>query len=75
MNYKDIKDFKQRCKEQPVGYPAQMQAHLHEEIAELRNYIEWYLTPSHRTDFSKVKTITSDGKCIGWDGHEVNMAP
>ena len=45
MNYKDIKDFKQRCKEQPVGYPAQMQAHLHEEIAELRNYIEWYLTP------------------------------
>ena len=75
MKYQDIKDFKQRCKEKPTGYPAQMMAHLHEEIAELRHFIEWYLLPKKQSDFSKVKTITLDGKCLGWDGNEINMAP
>ena len=80
MKYQDIKDFRQRCEEHPDHQTGMIshemiQMRLHEEIAELRHYIEWHLTPSHRTDFSKVKTITLDGRCIGWDGHEVTMAP
>ena len=50
MNYKDIKDFHQRCDTHPdhqdriIGHQ-DIQLRLHEEIAELRHYIEWYLMP------------------------------
>ena len=80
MNYKDIKDFHQRCEAHPdhqngMISHAMIQMRLHEEVAELRHYIEWYLTPSPRADFTQVRTITNDGRCLGWDGNEVNMAP
>lgn len=42
MNYQDIKTFKQRCEHRPP-HIAEIQLHLHEEIAELRNYIEWHI--------------------------------
>ena len=80
MNYKDIKDFTQRCDTHPdhqdriIGHQ-DIQLRLHEEVAELRHYIEWYLLPKKQSDFSKVKTITVDGRCLDWDGQEVNMAP
>lgn len=75
MKYQDIPTFQQRLQTNKQTSEAEINATLLEEVAELRHYIEWHLTPSHRTDFSKVKTITLDGKCIGWDGHEINMAP
>jgi hypothetical protein len=80
MNYKDIQTFNQRCDTHPdhqdriIGHQ-DIQLRLHEEVAELRHYIEWYLTPSPRADFTQVRTITNDGRCLGWDGNEVNMAP
>jgi len=45
MNYKDIKDFNTRCEEHPDHQSgmitnAMIQQRLHEEIDELRNYIE-----------------------------------
>lgn len=50
MKYQDIKDFSQRCEEHPdhqMGMISHemIQMRLHEEIAELRHYIEWHLQP------------------------------
>lgn len=42
MKYEDIKTFKQRCEDRPA-HPAEIQLHLHEEIAALRHYIEFNL--------------------------------
>jgi hypothetical protein len=75
MNYKDIPTFQQRLKDAKPTSEAEMHVVLLEEIAELRHYIEWYLLPKQQQDFSKVKTITVDGRCLDWDGQEVNMAP
>lgn len=75
MNYKDIATFQQRLQASKPTSEAEMHVVLLEEIAELRHYIEWYLTPVPRTDFTQVRTITDDGRCLGWDGNEINMAP
>jgi len=75
MNYKDIATFQQRLKDSKPTNAVDAMCVLHEEIAELRHYIEWYLLPKQQQDFSKVKTITVDGRCLDWDGQEVNMAP
>jgi hypothetical protein len=45
MNYKDIATFQQRMKDSKPTSEAEMHVVLHEEIAELRHYIEWYLMP------------------------------
>lgn len=73
MKYEEIKTFKQRCEDRPA-HPAEIQLHLHEEIAELRHYIEVNLPKPAPTLWGKVRSITPDGRCIGWDGHEVNTA-
>jgi len=79
MRYQDIPTFQQRCETHPdhqdriIGH-VDIQLRLHEEIAELRHYIEWYLTPAPGQDFTKIRTITADGRCIGYDGNELNPA-
>lgn len=79
MKYQDIKDFHARCDAHPdhqdriIGH-ADIQLRLHEEIAELRHFIEWHIMPKQKLDFSKVRTITLDGRCMGWDGNEINTA-
>jgi len=45
MNYKDIATFQQRMKDSKPTNAADAMCVLHEEIAELRHYIEWYLMP------------------------------
>lgn len=48
MKYADIKTFKERCEAHPdhqqgmISHPM-IQMRLHEEVEELRNYIEWHL--------------------------------
>lgn len=42
MTYQEIKTFRQRCENRPT-HPAEIQLHLHEEIAELRHYIEMHI--------------------------------
>jgi len=74
MKYEDIKYFNERCEKRPANQ-AEIQQHLHEEIAELRHYIEFHMPKPAPTNWGKVRTITADGRCIGLDGHEVNMAP
>lgn len=44
MTYQEIKTFRQRCENKPA-HPAEIQLHLHEEIAELRHFIEMRLLP------------------------------
>ena len=52
MEYKDIKDFNQRCEEHP-DHQSGMITHqmlldrLHEEVDELREYIETHLKEKH----------------------------
>lgn len=48
MKYEDIKDFSQRCEEHKDHQTgmishAMIQMRLHEEIAELRHYIEFHM--------------------------------
>lgn len=80
MKYSDIKTFLQRCEEHPdhrtgmIGH-ADIQMRLHEEVEELRHFIEYYLIPKvNKVDFNKVRTIITDGRCIEWDNNEVNTA-
>ena len=74
MKYQDIPTFNQRCN---IGADdhADIQRKLLEEIADLRHFIELRLVQPHWLDFTKVRTITNDGRCLGWDGNEINMAP
>ena len=74
MKYQEIPTFQQRLQTSKPTSEADIQLHLHEEIAELRHFIEWHILPKKQLDFSKVRTITLDGRCMGWDGNEINTA-
>lgn len=75
MNHKDFPTLRQAAQltldaiEQGVSFD-----HLDNVIAPMLRKALTKPDPN-RQDFSKVKTITLDGKCLGWDGNEVNMAP
>lgn len=75
MKYEDILTFPERLKANRPTSEADINARLLEEIAELRHYIEFRLPKPAPTNWGKVRTITADGRCMGWDGHEVNNAP
>lgn len=73
MKYQDIPTFNQRCNLGADDH-ADIQRKLLEEIADLRHFIELRLVQPHWLDFTKVRTITADGRCLGWDGNEINTA-
>lgn len=57
MNYKDIKDFNTRCEEHPDHQTgmitnAMIQQRLHEEIDELRDYIEQAEKQEHQFKYT-----------------------